>query len=73
MLARLRATHDQLAPKEFLIVQFFHCPSGFLHGLHLDKGKPFGPLIVPVADYLGVLNVPNAVKQLEQVTFCRIK
>ena len=41
----------------------------FLDGLHLDKGKTFRALIVPVTYNLGVLDVTDAVEQFEEIAF----
>ena len=73
MLGRFRAAHYQFPAQELLIVQFLHGPFGFLDSLHLDKGKAFGALIVPITDYLGVLDVSYTVEQFEQVALSRIK
>ena len=67
MFARLGAADYQLAAEEFLVVQFFHRAFRFFNGLHLNEGKPLGALVVPVTNYLGVLYVSDAVKQVEQV------
>ena len=54
-------------------MQFFYRTFRFLDGLHRNKRKPLRALVVPVANYLGVLNVPNTVEQLEQVAFGRVE
>ncbi len=67
MLVGFSAAHDQPSAEEFLVVQFLHRAFGFLDGLHLNKGKTFRALIVPVAYDLRVLHVSNAVEQFEEV------
>ena len=67
MLARFRAAHHQFAAQEFLVVQFLDGPLCFLDGLHLHKGESFGALIVPIAYHLRVLDVADAVEQLEEI------
>lgn len=67
MFARFRAAHDQLAAKEFLVVQLSHRSFGFVDRLHLHKGKAFRPLVVAVTDHLGILHVTNAGKELKQI------
>ena len=54
-------------------MQFFDRALGFLDGLHLDESKAFRPLVVAVADYLRVLDVADAIKELEQVALCGIE
>ena len=54
-------------------MQFFDGAFRFLDGLHLNECKTLGALIVPVTDYLRVLNVPNSVEQLEQVALSRVE
>ena len=41
MFARFRPAHDQLAAKEFLVVQFAHCAFRFFHRSICTKAKPF--------------------------------
>src|SRR6266508_1308280 len=67
MLARFCAAHDQSAAEEFFVVQFLNGPFRFLYGLHLNKRKTFRALVVPVAYYLRILHVPDAVEQFEEV------
>ena len=73
VFARLGAAHYQLAAQELLIVQFFHRAFGLINRLHLDEGKTFGSLIMPITNYLGILNMPDAVKQVEQVALGRVE
>ena len=67
VLARFRTAHHQLAAEELLVVQFIDGALGFIDALHLDKGESLGALVVLVAYNLGVLNLADAVEQLEQV------
>ena len=67
MFAGFRAAHDQSAAEEFLIVQFLHGPFRFLDGLHLNKRKTLRALVVPIAYYLRVLHMPDAIEQLEEI------
>src|SRR5215471_8194674 len=67
MLAGLRAAHHESAAEKFLVMQFLDGPLRLLDRLHLHESEPLGTLIMAVAHYLGILHVPDAVKQLEQV------
>jgi hypothetical protein len=69
VLACFCATNHQFATEEFLIVQFLDCAFGFLDRLHLNKGETFGTLIVSVTYHFGVLNMPDPVEELEEITF----
>ena len=69
MLARFCAADHELAAKEFFVVQLLYGALRFLDGLHLDKGKTFRALIVPVTYNLGVLDVTDAVEQFEEIAF----
>ena len=69
MLVRFRATHNQPATKEFLVVQFLHRAFRFFDGLHLHKGKTLRALIMAIAHDLGVLHVPDTVEQFEKIAF----
>jgi hypothetical protein len=62
MLVRFRATYNQPATKEVLVVQFFHGAFRFFDGLHLHKGKTLRALIVAIAYDLRILHVPDAVE-----------
>jgi hypothetical protein len=48
-------------------VQFLHRAFRFLNGLHLHKRKTFRTLVVPVTDDLRVLNMSNAIEQVEEI------
>jgi hypothetical protein len=67
MLVRFRATYNQSATKEFLVVQFLDRTFRLFDGLHLHKGKTLRALIVAIAYDLGVLHVPDAVEQFEKI------
>jgi hypothetical protein len=67
VLIGFRAAHDQPATEEFLIVQFLHRAFRFLYGLHLHKRKTFRTLVVPVANDFRVLNMSNAIEQVEEI------
>ena len=69
MLARFCAVDHELAAKEFFVVQLLYGALRFLDGLHLDKGKTFRALIVPLTYNLGVLDVTDAVEQFEEIAF----
>jgi len=73
MFARFCAAHHQLAPEKFLIVQFLHCALRFVDRLHLDERETFRALVVTIAHNLRVLDVPDAVKELEQIALGRIE
>ena len=65
MVARLRATDYKLAAKKLFVVEFLHRAFCFIHGEHLHEGKPLRALVVFVADHLGVLDLSDAVEELE--------
>ena len=67
MLVGFRATHNEPATEEFLIVQFLHSAFRFLDGLHLHKRKTFRALVVSIAYDLCVLHVSNTVEQVEEI------
>lgn len=73
MLARLGPADDQLAAQEFLVVQFIDRAFRFIDILHLDKGESFRALIMPIGYDLGILHVPNPIKELEEIALRRIK
>ena len=73
MLARFCAAHDQSAAKEFFVVQFLNGPFRFLEGLHLNKRKTLRTLVVPIADYLRILHVPDAVEQFEEIALSGVE
>ena len=73
MLTRLRAADHKFATKELLIVQFLDGTFRFLDRLHLHESETFGPLIVTITYDLGVLDMANAVEQLEEITLRRVK
>ena len=66
MLALCAADHE-LATKEFFVVQFLDRSFGFVDRLHLHEGESFGALIVAIAHHLGILDVTDAVEQVEEV------
>ena len=67
VFARLGSADHEFAAEEFLVVQFFDCALGFVDRLHRDEGETFRALIVAIAHDLGVLNVADAVEELEQI------
>jgi hypothetical protein len=73
VLGCLGAAHYELASEELFIVQLLDGALRFVDRLHLHEGKAFRPLVVPVAYDLGVLNVSDAVKQLEQIALSGVK
>jgi hypothetical protein len=73
MLARFCAADHELTAKEFFVVQFLYRALRFLDGLHLDKSETFRALIVPVTYNFRVLDVADAVKQLEEIALRGIK
>jgi hypothetical protein len=54
-------------------VQFLYCTLRFLNGLHLNESKALGALIVAIAHDLCVLDVANAVEELEEIALGRIE
>jgi len=73
MLAGFRAAYHESAPEEFFVVQFLHGAFRFLDGLHLHERKSLGTLVMPVAHYLGILHVPDAVKQLKEIALSGVE
>lgn len=73
MLDRFRAAHYELATEKLLIVELAHCPLRFFDGLHLHEGKPLRALIMFVAHNLGVLDMADAVKEVEQIALRRVE
>ena len=73
MVARFRATDDEFAAEEFLVMQLRDGAFCFVDGLHLNKGEAFGTLIVPVADHFRVLHVTNAIEELKQIAFAGVE
>jgi hypothetical protein len=69
MLIGFRSAHNEPATEEFLVVQFLHRAFRFLDGLHLHKRKTFRTLVVPVANDFRVLNMSNAIEQVEEIAF----
>ncbi len=73
MLARFRTAHDQLAAKEFLVVQLLHGAFRLFHRKHLDEGEALRTLVVFVRHYLGVLHRTDAIEEFEEITLRRIE
>ena len=73
VLARFRAAHYQFTAQKFLVVQLGHRALGFVDRLHLDKGKAFRTLVMPIADDFRVLDMANAVEQLEEIALARVE
>ena len=73
VFARFCSAHNKFTAEKLLVVKFCHCTLGFFDRVHLDESKPFGTLIMLVADDLGVLNLTNAVEEFEQIALCRIE
>ena len=73
MFARLCAAHHQLAPEKFLIVQFLHRALRFFDRLHLDEGETFRALVVTIAHNLRVLDMADAIEELEQIALGRVE
>src|SRR5436305_10226351 len=71
--ARFRAADPELAPEEFLIVQFLHRALGFVDRLHRDEGETFRALVVTVAHDLGVLDMAHAVEELKKIALGRVE
>ncbi len=67
MLIRFCAADHEPPSQEFLVVQLLDCAPGLLDGLHLNKGKPFRALVVPIAYDLRILHVPHAVEEFEEI------
>jgi len=73
VLARFCSTHNELAAEKLLVVKFRDCTFGFFDRVHLHESEPFGTLIMFIADNLGVLNLTDAVEELEQIALRRIE
>lgn len=73
VLGRFRAAHYKLAAEKLLVVELTHCPLRFFDGLHLHEGEPLRALIMFVAHDLGVLDVADAVEEVEQIALRRIE
>jgi hypothetical protein len=67
MLAGLCAAYHESAAEEFLLMEFLHGAFRFLDGLHLHECKSLRTLVVPITYDLRVLDVPDAVKQFEEI------
>ena len=67
MLAGLCAAYHEPAAEEFLVMQFLHGAFRFLDGLHLHEGKSLRTLVVPITYDLRVLDMPDAIKQFEEI------
>ncbi len=65
VFARFRAADHELAAEKFFVVQFLHRAFRFLDRLHRDEGETFRALVVAIAHDLGVLDVADAVEELE--------
>ncbi len=73
VFARFRATDHELAAEKLLVVQFLYRALGFFDRLHRDEGETFRTLVVAIAYDLGVLNVADAIEELEKVALGRIE
>ena len=73
MFARFRAADHELAPKEFLVVQFLYGALRFVDGLHRNERKTFRALVVAIAYDLSVLHVADTVEQLEEIALRRVE
>lgn len=73
VLARFRTADNQLATKEFLVVQFLHGAFRFLDRKHLDEGKALRTLVVLVRHHLGVLHCTDAIEELKEIALRRIE
>ena len=73
MLVGFSAAYDQPATEKFLVVQFLHRAFRFLDGLHLYKRKTFRALVVAIAYDLCVLDVSNAIEQVEKIALGGVK
>ena len=73
MFARFRAADHELAPEEFLVVQFLYGALRFVDGLHRNECKTFRALVVAIAYDLSVLHVADAVEQLEEIALRRVE
>ena len=73
MFGRFCAADDQLAAKEFLVMQLGHRSLCFVHGLHLDESETLRALIMLVAHHFGVLHVANAVEEIKEIALRRIE
>ena len=52
-----------------LAVEFGDGPFGFVHGEHLDEGKSFAALGIPVIDDFHILHFADSIKEVGEVTF----
>ena len=67
MLTRLCAAYHEPASEKFFVMEFLHGAFRFLDGLHLHEGKSLRTLVVPITYDLRVLDVPDAIKQFEEI------
>jgi len=67
MTISLRATHDQFAAKEFLVVQFLDRSFRFFDRLHLNEGESLRALVMLVGHYFRVLHLTHTVEQIEEI------
>ena len=67
MHAGLSSAYHEPAVEEFLVMQFLHSAFRFFDGLHLHEGESLRTLVVPITYDLRVLDVPDAIKQFEEI------
>jgi hypothetical protein len=67
MLIGFCSAHHEPATEKFFVVQLLNRAFGFFDGLHLYKRKTFRALVVSVAHDFCVLNVSDAIEQIEKI------
>ena len=73
MLTRFRAANHEFAAQELLVVQFLNGTLCFLDRLHLHEGETFRALIVAIAHHFRVLDMADAVEELEEIALGRVE
>jgi hypothetical protein len=69
VFARFCPADDKFSAEKLFVVKFRDRALGFFNCVHLHKGEAFRALVMFVADNLCVLNLPDAVKEVEQIAF----
>ena len=59
--------YDQLTTKKLLIMELLYSAASFFNSRHLNKREAFGALRILMTNDLGIANLADSVKKLEQV------